>query len=86
MNEGSCTSVKQSLSFASGGFGWVGGGVPPLSDQIVLNFMQFLGKFNKIVSRRPLKVGVICENSGSATDCNQILSKVTHQNCEAKLK
>ena len=26
---------------------------PPPSDQIFLDFMQFLGKFNKIVSQRP---------------------------------
>ena len=28
------------------------GGAPP-NDQIYLDFMQFLGKFNKILSRRP---------------------------------
>ena len=31
----------------------LGGGAPPPSDQIFLDFMQFSGKFNKNVSRRP---------------------------------
>ena len=37
------------------------------SDQIFLDFMQFGGKFNKIVSQRPLRVGAPCKNPGSTT-------------------
>ena len=30
----------------------------PSSDQIIIDFMQFSGNFNKIVSLRPQRVGV----------------------------
>ena len=45
-----------------------GGGVTHApNNQNCLDFMQVLRKFNKIISRRPLRVGISCENHGSAT-------------------
>ena len=63
------------------------GGAPgahPPTVQNFLNFMQFLGKFIKIIGRRPLPGGLTpppTENPGSAPDvgCNsfRILREVT---------
>ena len=45
---------------------------PPPSGQIFLNFVQFVGKFNKIIYRRPPEGWrpPPCENPGSATEMN----------------